>query len=83
MRATRPEASFSHVSWATHLGGGLVGFLLGIFILKNFRIRYWEVKCQFAAVVLFGIVLLIIAILLITSDYYEIFRAPMADHGAI
>ena len=56
------------VSYVAHLGGALVGALLGLVILKNWEIKKYEVKCQTFSFFMFLIVSIITAILLIVGD---------------
>jgi rhomboid-related protein 1/2/3 len=56
------------VSYVAHLGGALVGALLGLVVLKNWEIKKYEVKCQTISFFMFLFVVIITAILLIFGD---------------
>jgi len=59
----------NNVSWITHLGGALVGLLLGFVVLKNFQITRAEIKIQIASFVLFCLLVLSTVIAMIVTGF--------------
>jgi len=60
--------SQSNVSYIAHLGGALVGALLGLVILKNWDVKKNEVRCQVISFLVFMLVLISVAVLMLVGD---------------
>ena len=60
--------SQSNVSYIAHLGGALVGALLGLVILKNWEVKRNEVRCQIVSLFLFLVLVILVAVLMLVGD---------------
>ena len=47
------EERDQNVSWRAHMAGALTGFVVGIIVLKNRKVEYFEVGLRRACIVLF------------------------------
>ena len=60
------------ISFVAHFGGGLIGILLGLVILKNWEIKSFEVKVQMVCLCLFVITVIVTFILMIVTDHTQL-----------
>jgi rhomboid-related protein 1/2/3 len=60
------------VSYAAHLAGALCGFLIGLVVLRNLKVRKWQQVAQLVALALF-------LFLLVTALVYNIMMTPPFD----
>jgi hypothetical protein len=59
------------VGYPAHLGGGIAGLLIGIYILKNLKWEDWETYLWYGSLVVgFCLVVFAVAWNILKKDYY-------------
>lgn len=76
---TRYAATQNRTSYAAHLSGTIAGFLVGVLVLRNLRVRRWEVVIGWSSAVIF-VLLAGAAILfnILNEDYF-----PPEDNSSL
>ena len=67
----------NRTSYAAHLSGTIAGFLVGILVLRNLRVRRWEVVVGWFAAVIY--ILLVGAAILVNVVHEDYFLPPDAS----
>lgn len=53
MKLPLQKIPFSQTGHLAHLGGAIAGVLVGIYVLRNLRMKHWEKYCWWVALILY------------------------------